>query len=236
MKKLLISLIIMCAAILPVSALGSTDVNGTVTGEVTVNGEVVDNSRAEFTDVLSKVEDEALKEVITKLNEGTTVSEVLANVEIKLSEGVELTKEDITLLTVLQDLKAYDANDKVIEGPVTVSWEVPNLKEDLGDVYVLHYSTVRNVWEVLTPDAVDFAAKTITCSFEDLSPVAVIYKSTKATSEPTVAPTTQPTETQEPTAEPTEEVSSSSNTGLYLGLGVVAIVVVAGIVFFTKKK
>lgn len=235
MKKLLISLMIMCAAILPVSALESTDVNGTVTGEILVNGEVVDNSRAEFSDVLSEIEDEAMREVITELNKGTALVEVLADAEIKLPESVELTKEDITLLTVLQDLKAYDADNNVIEGPVTVSWEVPNLKEDVGEVYVLHYSTVRNVWEVLSPDAVDFASKTITCSFEDLSPVAVVYKSTQATTEPTVAPTTEPTETQV-AAESTEEVSSSNNASLYLGLGVVAIVVVAGIVFFTKKK
>lgn len=239
MKKLfigIVSVLALCACLLPVSALGSTDVNGTVTGEVSVNGEVVDNSRAEFSEVLATIEDEKLAEVITKLNEGNEVKDVLAEAEVKLPEGVELNVADVKLLTIMQDLVAYDADGKKIEGPVTLSWEVPNLKEGLGDVYVLHYSTVRNVWEVLSPESVDFATKTITCSFEDLSPVAVVYKAAEATVEPSVAPTTTPTETVMPTEQPVEDTAASGNTGLYMGIAVVAIVIVAGVVYFAKKK
>lgn len=239
MKKIFIGVVsamALCACLLPVSALGSTDVNGTVTGEILVNGEVVEDVKAEFNDALTEVEDETVVETITALNDGNAVEEVLGSVEIIVPEEAGVTVNELNLLTVVQDLAVYDAEGNKVEGPVTLSWEVPNLKEGIGDVFVLHYSTVRNVWEVLVPESVDFAAKTITCSFEDLSPVAVVYKAAEATVEPSVVPTTTPTETVMPTEQPVEDTVASSNTGLYMGIAVVAIVVVAGVLYFNKKK
>lgn len=58
---------------------------------------------------------------------------------------------------------------------VTMTWEVPNLTENVGVVRVLHFSTVRNVWKLLVPDSVDLNTKSITITFPDLSPVAVVY-------------------------------------------------------------
>ena len=67
---------------------------------------------------------------------------------------------------------------------VTLTWEVPNLVKTAKNVKVLHYSTVRNTWEILTPKSVDFDNKTITQEFKDLSPVAVIYQAGDANARP----------------------------------------------------
>ena len=75
----------------------------------------------------------------------------------------------------MQDLVAYDSEGNSLTN-ITLTWEVPNLIEDLEGIYVLHYSVKRNLWEIITPDDVDFQKKTITANFKDLSPVAVIYK------------------------------------------------------------
>ena len=82
------------------------------------------------------------------------------------------------MLTQIQDLSIVDAKSGDIvkdAKDVTMTWEVTNLKEGIGEVRVLHYSTTRNVWEVLKPEKVDFQQKAITQEFEDLSPVAVVY-------------------------------------------------------------
>ena len=57
----------------------------------------------------------------------------------------------------------------------------------------------------------------ITATFEDLSPVAVIYKSTENV--PAENPNT----------------STSTNAGLYLGVGAVALVAI-GLIVFKKHK
>jgi len=46
----------------------------------------------------------------------------------------------------------------------------------MSDVAIVHYSTTRSTWEVITPDSVDLENKEVTASFKDLSPVAVIAK------------------------------------------------------------
>ena len=57
-----------------------------------------------------------------------------------------------------------------------VKISVPALTSGMSDVAVVHYSTARSTWEVITPDSVDLENKEVTASFKDLSPVAVIAK------------------------------------------------------------
>ena len=46
----------------------------------------------------------------------------------------------------------------------------------MTDVKVLHFSTARNVWEVITPSNVDLNNKELTFEVKDLSPIAIIAK------------------------------------------------------------
>ena len=39
----------------------------------------------------------------------------------------------------------------------------------------MFFITVREVWEILKPEKIDYKEKAITQHFEDLSPVAVVY-------------------------------------------------------------
>lgn len=60
------------------------------------------------------------------------------------------------------------------DGSHEVTLAVPELTRAMVNVKLLHYSTVRNVWEVITPSDVNYDTKQITAVFKDLSPVAVI--------------------------------------------------------------
>lgn len=213
-----------CMSLTPAFAAGSITSNGSTSGEVLVDGVVVEGSYAQFVDDLSYLtsseneQDVKAADIIEQLNAGTPLTEAFSGETVALPEGVEIDLSEFSLLTKLQDLQAFDADGNRLEENVTISWEVPNLTSELGEVYVLHYSTKADKgWEVIKPDEVNYDTKMITATFEDLSPVAVIYKSTENV--PAENPNT----------------STSTNAGLYLGVGAVALVAI-GLIVFKKHK
>lgn len=213
-----------CMSLTPAFAAGSITSNGSTSGEVIRDGVVLEGSTSQFVDDLSYLtsseneQDVKAADIIEQLNAGTPLTEAFSGETVALPEGVEIDLSEFSLLTKLQDLQAFDADGNRLEENVTISWEVPNLTSELGEVYVLHYSTKADKgWEVIKPDEVNYDAKMITATFEDLSPVGVIYKSTENV--PAENPNT----------------STSTNAGLYLGVGAVALVAI-GLIVFKKHK
>lgn len=213
-----------CMSLTPAFAAGSITSNGSTSGEVIRDGVVLEGSTSKFVDDLSYLtsseneQDVKAADIIEQLNAGTPLTEAFSGETVALPEGVEIDLSEFSLLTKLQDLQAFDADGNRLEENVTISWEVPNLTSELGEVYVLHYSTKADKgWEVIKPDEVNYDTKMITATFEDLSPVGVIYKSTENV--PAENPNT----------------STSTNVGLYLGVGAVALVAI-GLIVFKKHK
>lgn len=106
-----------------------------------------------------------------------TLAESLTDETAKaaLEEVVKLLEsKDFT--TGFFDLIPQGTVEKNENGKYEVTLSVPALTDKTTEVAVLHYSTVRKVWEVIEPKVVDKENKTITAEFEDLSPVAVIAK------------------------------------------------------------
>lgn len=61
------------------------------------------------------------------------------------------------------------------DGKYVVTLSVPNLTSGMKDVKILHFSEAKGVWEVIVPDKIDLASKTVTVSFDDeISVVSVI--------------------------------------------------------------
>lgn len=213
-----------CMSLTPAFAAGSITSNGSTSGEVIRDGVVLEGSTSQFVDDLSYLtsseneQDVKAADIIEQLNAGTPLTEAFSGETVALPKGVEIDLSEFSLLTKLQDLQAFDADGNRLEENVTISWEVPNLTSELGEVYVLHYSTKADKgWEVIKPDEVNYDTKMITATFEDLSPVGVIYKSTENV--PAENPNT----------------STSTNAGLYLGVGAVALVAI-GLIVFKKHK
>lgn len=203
-----------------VFALNSASVNGTVES-FTINGEAADDKymqfEADYDDVTGTVLDE-----IEQLNEGTKISDVLDTTKLINTAKADLPK--LVLLTRVQNLVVRNKSDNALVNGVTnvrASWEVPNLTDKLGKIYVLHYSVKRNVWEVIDPVDVNYANKIVTVDFEDLSPVAVAY-----------VPVSQDDETG--TKDDTQ-TGDDTNVMLYAGIGIVALVAIGAIVYKVKK-
>ena len=228
MKKVLRSLItsiaVLSLTVTTAFAAPSVNVNGSAVGDVLVNGEKVD-AEVSFTKDFTNVES-SVKEVINKINEGQNLDEILADVKVEGTENLDLI--EYSLLTTLQDLVAVDANGNKLKN-VTITWEVPNLVEGLGSVKVLHYSTERKVWEVIDPSNVDFANKTITATFQDLSPVGVIYKAEVATSGNGI--TNGTTNSQEELPETGSVVSST-----HVALAALVLVAAGSALYLGRRK
>ena len=168
-----------------VYALGSTDTNGTAKpGEgQTLPEDVTLEFNSKFENLGSN--ETVVLNQISELNSSKPLSET-----IKI-EGVDLSS--LQLLTVVQDLNLMKngqpvSTDDVGLDSVVVTWEVPNLTTNMV-ADVLHYNTVKEAWEIL-PATVNYANKTVTCEFPNLSPVAVVFKSKAETKPSTSKPST----------------------------------------------
>lgn len=179
-KGLAIGLAVMVLGSLAAAAAPSITKNGAVSQEFTINGEAGDTNqyRATFEVPLEDTvtSAEVLDRIVRVNEEPTQIQDILK--EAETTEEDQSILEKFQLLTEIQDLSIVDQSTGIpVEGltNVTLTWEVPNLTSEMKNIRVLHYSTVRNVWEILTPDKVDFENKAITQTFQDLSPVAVLY-------------------------------------------------------------
>lgn len=119
--------------------------------------------------------------VIEQINSGvktfnaideTVPQDIVQEIEEKTQE----TLENISMLTKFIDLSTVGEVEKTADGFYDVRLQIPTLTESMINVQILHYSTERSVWEVITPDEVDYTNKTIRAKFQDLSPIVVIAK------------------------------------------------------------
>ena len=226
MKKIIYTLftglMIMTLSVFNIKALPSIVLNGTVDGYVLQYGKIVDGSYAVFNTMEKEVSIEnvptTIQKQIQQLNQGESIKEVLDIQKVQ----TKLDLSNYSLLTQIQDLKAYDNQGNVLDKEVTVSWEVPNLtKENSCKLCILHYSTKRNVWETIQPDQIDLENNKITVSFKDLSPVAVLYDSTN---------------TCDATNSNTTNTGVQSHVSYYTILASVAILVGIVLILFGLKK
>lgn len=218
LKGLLVSMVVACLGTTAVLADGSITVTGTPSQEVTVNGQKVEGAKVAFSDEMTDVPEET-KALVEELNKGQDLATVLADAKFE----TEVDLAGYAMLTKMQDLTAVDKDGNPLKN-VTVSWEVPNLTSNAGSVLVLHFSTDRQVWEVITPDKVD--GTTVTATFADLSPVTVIYKTTTTG---TGDDTTTGGSTNVPTGD-------NSAVGFYVALAAAAVCVGGFVVYRTKRE
>ena len=176
MKKRLFGTLLAAALVVTqvvsVFAAGSKTTQATPAGESVGKYEMTEGTAENF----SEVKEQAVLDKILAVNNGTATLESIA-------EQAEAIKDELTgkvLVTKFFDLVPINGGVKTEDGKYKVTFTVPNLTDALQDVKVLHYSTQRAVWEVITPDNVNYSTKEITAQFEDLSPVAVIGKNTGA--------------------------------------------------------
>ncbi len=103
----------------------------------------------------------------------------------------EMEEKELDFVTPFFDLDLEkDAEvEKNEDGNYDVTLSVPLLTDSLEDVNLLHYSTVRHLWEIIEPDEVDTEKQTLKAEFMDFSPIAIVAKvDTQETPEVTVTP------------------------------------------------
>lgn len=190
MKKRLFGTFLAAALILTQAvtafAAGSKTADVALSGDSASYYEVTEASEEVFKE--SGVTDEAVLSKIMAVNAGT---ETLQSVG-ELAPELETDLADKTMITPFFDLIPINGGIQE-DGMYLVTLSVPTLTEGMTDVRLLHYSTVRSLWEIVEPEDVDYAAQTITAKFEDLSPVAVIANTDNAAAADTATGTSPQT-------------------------------------------
>lgn len=186
MKKRLLA--VAAAALLLVSQAATVFAAGSITGNVALSGEAAKGytltADIAQTEVFQKLEAEKpeVAKLITEVNAGT---ESMADFAESIAQEYPEVSQKLAgkeFVSSFFDLVAGDDAKLNAEGKYEITLSVPALTANTTDVAVLHYSTVRGLWEVIDPSAIDLEGKTITVAFEDLSPVAVIAKEGTSTS------------------------------------------------------
>lgn len=193
---------VLAAALMVVStagvfAAGSKTAVPTVTGESAGKYVISEEKDEKIVFATLEKENPVVVDTIIQMNKGELklkdlVEAITANLEemapTMTEEQVEELKEELKekeLVTRVFDLAPVDGGVVTEEGKYRVTLSVPELTDAMKDknVKVLHFSTVRTLWEVIEPGEVDFENKELTADFEDLSPVAIIVDELEETEE-----------------------------------------------------
>lgn len=173
MKKRLFGTIL--AAALIVSQAVTAVAAGSVSGQVALPDEyagayeITEAAPESFADVEAAAPE--VYEQIMAVNEGTTdLQTVIEEMAPDLAPEVE-GKE---MVTPFFDLRPINGGIQLEDGRYRVMLSVPILTQFMRDVRLLHYSIARGVWEIITPENVDYTNRQIEAIFDDFSPVAVI--------------------------------------------------------------
>ena len=173
MKKKLISLA-MLVTVFAMQVVGVSAASKTATMAVTGSSkghyEVDAMDQEELAEVAKA--DQATADLIKDINAGTKTLKDLAKAESSIASELE----GKSLVTAFMDLRKIGDVSKTADGKYQVTLSVPALAKGMTDVKVLHFSTERKVWEVITPSNVDLNNKEITFELQDLSPIAIIAK------------------------------------------------------------
>lgn len=153
-----------------VFAAGSRVAEATLAGDSVGYYEITAITEDDFQDLAETAPD--VKSLIDAINAGTESLQAIADQAPDLADILA----DKELLTPIFDLVPVNGGVTTDDGNYLVTLSVPTLTSDVSDVGLLHYSTERSVWEIITPTDVDYSDKEVTAEFEDLSPVAVIAK------------------------------------------------------------
>lgn len=218
MKKRLFGTVFAAALVLTQAvtafAAGSRTADVVLPGNSASYYEVAEATEEVFAE--SGVIDEAVLAKIMAVNEGTETLQSISELVPELEE----TLADKEMITPFFDLSPVNGGIKTDGGKYLVTLSVPTLTEGMTDILLLHYSTERNLWEIVEPTDVDYASQEITAEFEDLSPVAVIAN-TDATAAADTAKGISP------------QTGMSSGWMIWIGA---AVVLVAGAVTYGKAR
>ena len=151
-------------------AAGSSTTNVTTSGESAQWYEVTGTSRENFAYLEDTEEGKKTLDLIMDINEGTKTLKDLA----AAAPDIAAELEGKTLVTKFFDLTPINGGKPLADGSHEVTIKVPELTKAMVNVKLVHYSTQRSLWEVITPSDVNYDSKQITAVFKDLSPVAVI--------------------------------------------------------------
>ena len=173
MKKRLFGTIL--AAALMVSQAVTAVAAGSVSSQVALPDEyagayeITEATPESFADVEAAAPE--VYEQIMAVNEGTTDLQTMIE---ELAPDLASEVEGKEMVTPFFDLKPINGGIQLEDGRYRVMLSVPILTQFMRDVRLLHYSVVRGVWEIITPENVDYTNRRIEAIFDDLSPVAVI--------------------------------------------------------------
>ncbi len=106
------------------------------------------------------------------------IADLEADKAVSLNTDTDKAIKDKTMATDFFDLIVKEGTDHsacTTKGYHTLTLKVDAMTSSWKNIVVLHYSTVRDVWEAIPVDAknVKYDAKTITFDIKDLSPMAI---------------------------------------------------------------
>jgi len=205
-------------AVIPVSdaaAAGSRTTDVVASGDSVGWYDISEGTREEFAYMEETYK--SMLDLIMEINGDIKDLSEIAEIQPDIKDELEGKK----LATHIFDLEPINGGIRLDDGRYIVTMATPQLTKNLKNVRLLHFSTERNLWEIIVPEKVDYDRKEITAVFDDLSPVAIIADIV-------------------PNGEKTPESGKSPQTGLVstwpVFMGAAAVLLTAALVIAAAEK
>ena len=116
-------------------------------------------------------------------------------------------------------------------GMYVVKLSISSLTENMKNIKILHFSTVRKCYELITPTNVDYANKIVTFEVKDFSPIAILADNAANTQAPSNGTASSGT-----TSSGTSPKTEGMNSSWMMLMGAAFVMLMAGSAMVCRKK
>lgn len=143
----------------------------------------------------------------------------------------EIREGKLDFITPFFELETVGEVQQNENGMYVVKISVSSLTENMKNVKILHYSTVRKCYEIIKASNVDYANKIVTFEVKDFSPIAILADNAANTQAPSNGTASSGT-----TSSGTSPKTEGMNSSWMMLMGAAFVMLMAGSAMVCRKK
>lgn len=143
----------------------------------------------------------------------------------------EIKEGKLDFITPFYELEPVGEVQQNENGMYVVKLSISSLTENMKNIKILHFSTVRKCYELITPTNVDYANKIVTFEVKDFSPIAILADNAANTQAPSNGTASSGT-----ASSGTSPKTEGMNSSWMMLMGAAFVMLMAGSAMVCRKK
>lgn len=148
----------------------------------------------------------------------------------------EIKEEKLDFITPFYEMEPVGEVQQNENGMYVVKLSISSLTENMKNIRILHFSTVRKCYELITPTNVDYANKIVTFEVKDFSPIAILADNAANTQAPSNGTASNGTASNGTASSGTSPKTEGMNSSWMMLMGAAFVMLMAGSAMVCRKK